>query len=253
MQLAGKTALVTGASRGIGREIAMELARLGAKIAVHYGRGREGAEETARMIAEAGGQAFVLGGDISKLEDIEAMLVELDKGLAAWGRPELDILVNNAGIGGGGSIHTTTHEDLDALIATNIRGVFLLTQRAIGRIPDGGRVINITSMVGLAAYPGSIAYALTKAAQNSVTASLAVELGPRNITVNGVAPGATDTDFIAMLTAVPKLAKMYADKATLKRLGKPDDIAPVVAFLASDSARWITGQIIEASGGMHLE
>ncbi len=181
------------------------------------------------------------------------MLVALDRGLASWGRPELDILVNNAGIGGGGSIHDVTVEDLDRLIATNIRGVFLLTQRAINRIPDGGRVITITSMVSLAAYPGSIAYALTKAAQNSVIASLAAGLGSRNITVNGVAPGATDTDFIAMLTAVPKLAQIYADKAALKRLGRPDDIAPVVAFLASDNARWITGQIIQASGGMHLE
>lgn len=253
MELAGKTALVTGASRGIGREIALELARHGAMVAVHYGERREGAEETAAMIAAAGGRAFVLGGDLTSLDAIERLLGDLDRGLAAWDRPQLDILVNNAGIGGGGSIHQVTTEKLDALIATNIRGVFLLTQRAISRIPDGGRVINVTSMVGLAAYPGSIAYALTKAAQNSFTASLAVELGTRGITVNGVAPGATDTDFIAALMAVPDLVKFYGDKVALKRIGRPDDIAPVVAFLASDGARWITGQIIEASGGMHLD
>lgn len=253
MHLAGKTALVTGASRGIGREIALELARHGAKVAVHYGQRREGAEETARMIRDQGGSAFVLGGDIADLAQIEAMLTELDNGLAAWDRSELDILVNNAGIGGGGSIRDVTTEKLDALIATNVRGVFLLTQRAIGRIADGGRIINITSMVGLAAYPGSIAYALTKAAQNSFTASLAVELGPRKITVNAVAPGATDTDFIAALMAVPELVSFYSEKVPLKRIGRPDDIAPVVAFLASDAGRWITGQVIEASGGMHLE
>lgn len=253
MHLAGKTALVTGASRGIGREIALELARHGAMVAVHYGQRREGAEETARMIAEQGGKAFVLGGDIADLAQIDAMLADLDKGLAQWGRNELDILVNNAGIGGGGSIRDVTTEKLDALISTNVRGVFLLTQRTIGRIPDGGRVINITSMVGLAAYPGSIAYALTKAAQNSFTKSLAVELGPRQITVNAVAPGATDTDFIAALMAVPELVTFYSEKVPLKRIGRPDDIAPVVAFLASDQGRWITGQVIEASGGMHLE
>jgi NAD(P)-dependent dehydrogenase (short-subunit alcohol dehydrogenase family) len=253
MHLAGKTALVTGASRGIGREIALELARHGAMVAVHYGQRREGAEETARMIAEQGGKAFVLGGDIADLAQIDAMLADLDKGLAQWGRNELDILVNNAGIGGGGSIRDVTTDKLDALISTNVRGLFLLTQRAIGRIPDGGRVINITSMVGLAAYPGSIAYALTKAAQNSFTKSLAVELGPRQITVNAVAPGATDTDFIAALMAVPELVTFYSEKVPLKRIGRPDDIAPVVAFLASDQGRWITGQVIEASGGMHLE
>lgn len=250
--LDGKTALVTGASRGIGREIALELARHGAMIAVHYGARREGAEETAAMITDAGGKAFILGADLTSLEAIDQMVNDLDSGLASW-RRGLDILVNNAGIGGGGSIRQTTPEFLEALIQTNIRGVFYLTQKVIDRIADGGRVINITSMVGLAAYPGSIAYALTKAAQNSFTKSLAVELGTRNITVNGVAPGATDTDFIAGLMAVPELVQFYGDKAALKRIGRPNDIAPVVAFLASDAGRWVTGQIVEASGGMHLE
>jgi 3-oxoacyl-[acyl-carrier protein] reductase len=252
-KLAGKSALVTGASRGIGREIALELARAGATVGVHYGERREGAEETARMIREAGGKAFVLGGDLRDSDGIDRLLEALDQGLAASGFKALDILVNNAGIGGGGSIANVTVDKLDELIGTNVRGVFLLTQRAISRIPDGGRIINITSMVALAAYPGSIAYAMSKAAQNSFTASLAVELGPRGITVNGVAPGATDTDFIAALMAQPALVKFYGDKAALKRIGRPDDIAPVVAFLASDDGRWITGQIIEASGGMHLD
>ena len=251
--LEGKTALVTGASRGIGREIALELARQGAMVAVHYGERREGAQETARIIEQAGGAALVLGGDLTSLDAIDQMVMDLGSGLAGWGREKLDILVNNAGIGGGGSIRHVTTEKLDALIQTNIRGLFLLTQRVMDMVPDGGRVINITSMVGLAAYPGSIAYALTKAAQNSFTKSLAVELGARNITVNAVAPGATDTDFIAALMAVPELVKFYSEKVPLKRIGRPDDIAPVVAFLASDAGRWVTGQIIEASGGMHLE
>lgn len=251
--LSGKSALVTGASRGIGRAIALDLAEAGALVGVHYGQRKDGAEETAQMINEAGGQAFVLGGDLKDETAIEALLADLDAALARHGASGLDILVNNAGIGGGGSIDKVTTEKLDELIGTNIRGTFLLTQRAIARIPDGGRIINISSMVALAAYPGSIAYALTKAAVNSFTTSLAVELGPRGITVNAVAPGATDTDFIAALMAQPDLVEFYGNRAALKRIGTPRDIAAVVTFLASAAGGWITGQVLQASGGMHLE
>lgn len=251
--LSGKSVLVTGASRGIGRAIALDLARAGALVAVHYGERRDGAEETARMIVDSGGQAFVIGGDLKDLAAIDALLAALDAGLAERGLSDLDILVNNAGVGGGGSIDKVTTEKLDELIDTNIRGTFLLTQRSLARIPDGGRIINISSMVGLAAYPGSIAYALTKAAVNSFTASLAVELGSRGITVNAVAPGATDTDFITALMAQPDLVQFYANRAALKRIGRPEDIAAVVTFLASSEGGWITGQVLQASGGMHLE
>ena len=252
-RLDGKIALVTGASRGIGRSIAQDLAARGAIVGVHYGRRKDGADETARLIRDAGGRAFVLGGDIADTTAIASLAEELDAALLGFGASALDILVNNAGIGGGGSIADVTPEALEQLLSVNVRGVFLLTQTLLPRIADGGRIINITSMVGLAAYPGSIAYAMTKAAQNSFTASLAAGLGPRGITVNGVAPGATDTDFIAALMARPDLVKFYSAKATLGRIGTPQDIASVVAFLASEDGGWITGQIIEASGGMHLE
>lgn len=251
--LSGKSVLVTGASRGIGRAIALDLANAGALVGVHYGQGRDGAEETARMVADVGGRAFVLGGDLKDEGAIDALLADLDAGLARHGAAGLDILVNNAGVGGGGAIDKVTTQKLDELIGTNIRGTFLLTQRAVSRIPDGGRIINISSMVALAAYPGSIAYALTKAAVNSFTTSLAAELGPRGITVNAVAPGATDTDFIAALMAQPDLVEFYANKAALKRIGSPQDIASVVTFLASPAGGWVTGQVLQASGGMHLE
>jgi NAD(P)-dependent dehydrogenase (short-subunit alcohol dehydrogenase family) len=247
--LAGKTALVTGASRGIGRAIACRLAADGAYVICHYGARQAGAEETARLIREGGGEGAVVGGEIREPAAIEAMFGEVDRLLA--GRP-LDILVNNAGIGGGGAIDELSEAILDDLFDTNVKGTVLVTQKALPRVPQGGRVINVSSMVGLAAYPKSIAYAMTKAALNSFTRSLAVQEGERGVTVNAVAPGATDTDFIAGLLAVPQLASFYAKAAALGRIGQPEDIAAVVAFLASAEAGWITGQVIQASGGMHL-
>lgn len=250
--LQGKAALVTGASRGIGRAIATRLAADGALVAVHYGQRREGAEETVRMIEAAGGAAFVVGADVTRPDAIEALFSELTTELAARGHEAIDVLVNNVGIGGGGSIAAMTEADFDRLFATNVKGTFLVTQQALPHLRDGGRVINISSMVSLAAYPGSIAYAMTKAALNSFTLSLAADLARRGITVNAVAPGATATDFIAPLLADAKAAAFYAKAAALGRIGEPAEIAGVVAFLASSDGGWITGQIIQASGGMHL-
>lgn len=208
--LEGHVALVTGASRGIGRAIALELARQGACVAVHYGRHKDGADETVRAIEAADGKAFAIGADLARLASIDTLFEQLDRELAGRGLPTLSILVNNAGIGGGGSLSQTTEEMFDQLFATNVRSVFFVAQRAVPRLRDGGRIVNISSMVALAAYPGSIAYAMTKAALNSFTRSLAVAMGPRGITVNAVAPGATDTDFIKAIMDRPELAKFYA-------------------------------------------
>lgn len=251
-RLKGKTALVTGASRGIGRSIATRLAADGAVIAVHYGQHRKGAEETVAMIEAAGGTAFAIGADVTSTEAIDALFPALLTELAARGHEGIDVLVNNAGIGGGGNIEAVTGQEFDRLFATNVKGPFFLTQHALPSLRAGGRVINISSMVSLAAYPNSIAYAMTKAALNSFTVSLAADLAQRGITVNAVAPGATATDFIAPLLADPKAAAFYAKAAALRRIGEPEDIAWVVAFLASADGGWITGQVIEASGGMHL-
>lgn len=251
-RLEGKSALVTGASRGIGRAIATRLAADGAIVAVHYGQRRDDADETVRMIVNAGGAAFAVGADVTQPDAIAALFPELTAELAARGHDAIDVLVNNAGIGGGGSIATTTGPDFDRLFATNVKGPFLVTQQALPHLRDGGRVINISSMVSLAAYPGSMAYAMTKAAVNSFTVSLAADLASRGITVNAVAPGATATDFIAPLLADEKLAAYYVKAAALNRIGEPTDIASVVAFLASADGGWMTGQILQASGGMHL-
>lgn len=249
MKLDGKTALVTGASRGIGRAIALRLAAEGASLLIHYRANRDGAEETAAAIRQTGGHPVSIAADIATPDGVRKLQAEAEAALE--GR-KLDILVNNAGIGGGGGIADVDEAALQKLFATNVHGTFLVTKALLPQIPDGGRIINISSMVGLAAYPGAIAYAMTKAALNSFTRSLAVEAGGRGITVNAVAPGATDTDFIAELLADPKLAEYYAGQAALGRIGEPDDIAEAVAFLASGEGRWITGQTLQASGGMHL-
>lgn len=247
-----KFALVTGASRGIGRAIALKLAEQGAIVAAHYGRRREDAEETVRLIEAAGGKGFAIGADLAKSADLEMLFCSLDSEMANRGLDAIDILVNNAGIGGGGGIENMKEPNFDRLFATNVKGTFFVTQRTLPRLRDGGRVITISSMVALAAYPGSIAYAMTKAALNSFTVSLAAELGKRGITVNAVAPGATETDFIAEYLADPTSASYFASAAALGRIGLPGDIAGAVAFLASAEGGWITGQIIQTSGGMHL-
>jgi len=251
-KLKGKTALVTGASRGIGREIAPRLASEGALVAVHYGASKEAAEAVLAAIESAGGKAFLVQGDVTSVSEIRGMFAELDKALAARGTSGLDILVNNAGVGVQGDVENTTEADFDLVFATNVKGLLFVSQHAVPRIRDGGRVINLSSMVGHNAYPGAIAYAATKAAVDSMTMSMALGLGPRKITVNAVAPGATDTDFIAFIMDNEAIVSHLKAQTALGEIGKPRDIAALVAFLASDDAGWITGERIRASGGMHL-
>ena len=249
MRLDGKTALVTGGSRGIGRAIALRLAAEGAFVLVHYRAQQAGAEQTLAEIEAAGGRGGIVSGDVAT----DAGIAQVRDGVtAALGGKRLDILVNNAGLGSGGGLAEEQREQMRALFATNVEGPFFLTQALLDSLADGGRVINISSMVAAVAYPGYIAYSMSKATLNSFTRSLAADLGKRSITVNAVAPGATDTDFIAALKEVPGLVQTFAEQAALGRLGQPEDIAAVVAFLASDDGRWVTGQVIQASGGMHL-
>lgn len=250
--LEGKVALVTGASRGIGRAIALRLAAEGALVAAHYGASESAARAVLAEIEAAGGRGFLVQADLTDTGAIRAMFAALDAALAARGGARIDILVNNAGLGVSGDVETTTEEDFDRVFATNVKGLLFVSQNAVPRLNDGGRIINISSMVAYNAYAGAIAYAATKAAVNSMTTSMAQGLGSRGITVNGVAPGATDTDFISFVMKDEAMVAAMKAQTALGGIGQAPDIADVVAFLASDASSWVTGETIRVSGGMRL-
>jgi NAD(P)-dependent dehydrogenase (short-subunit alcohol dehydrogenase family) len=248
-----KVALVTGASRGIGRAIALRLAKDGALVIVHYCRNQRAARDTVREIEKNGGSAFSVKADFSSLKGVRALFEAMDKRLQdALGAPEFDILVNNAGIALGGGVEGTSEAEFDKLVAVNIKAPFFIIQQALPRLRDAGRIINMSSGTSRIAYPEEAAYAMTKGALNTLTLSLAKQLGPRGITVNAVAPGIIDTDFHGGWLRSPKARKFAASVAALGRVGVPEDIADVVAFLASADARWITGAFIDATGGSLL-
>ncbi|MBL1065089.1 SDR family oxidoreductase [Streptomyces sp. 7-21] len=248
--LVGKTALVTGGSRGIGRAIAERLGRDGARVAVHYGRNETAAKETVAAIEAAGGSAFAVRADLALPEGPATLWTAFDAHADG-----LDILVNNAGIIGASSgFATTPLAEFDRLFAVNTRAPFFLIQQALGRLRDGGRIVNLST--GLTRSPGAktdvVAYTMTKSALDALTAALAKELGPRGITVNAVAPGAVDTDMNAGWLRTEEAQRHMAETVPLGRVGQPGDIAGVVAALVSDDARWVTGQWIDTSGGQFL-
>ncbi|MFA7586168.1 MAG: SDR family oxidoreductase [Novosphingobium sp.] len=247
MVLERKTALVTGGSRGIGRAIALRLAADGARVCVNYNSNAAAADEVVQAIRGAGGQAFALQGDVGSTASIDALFAAFDA--QADG---LDILVNNAGIGEMASLAETAEDLYDDMMRVNAKGTFFVTRAALSRLRQGGRVVNLSSMVSRAAYGSCMAYAMAKAAVNHFTVSLAADLGPQGITVNAVAPGATMTDFAPALFNDPAMVDYLANAAALKRVGQADDVARVIGFLAGPDGGWVTGQIIEASGGMHL-
>jgi NAD(P)-dependent dehydrogenase (short-subunit alcohol dehydrogenase family) len=251
--LEGKTALVTGASRGIGRAIALQLAEEGALVAVHYGSSQAAAEDVTRAIIEQGGSAFSIGADLSRVEAIEQLFAALDEEFERrTGTNGIDILVNNAGVGGGEAFDKTTPERFDYLLAINVRALFFVCQHALTRLRDGGRVINISSDGTRGAVPSIAAYAMTKIAGNSLTLSLAAALGPRRITVNALLPGYVETDFTARLRGNPDQMRKIIDQTALGRGGRPQDIAGAVSLLASPKSDWITGQLIGVTGGARL-
>ena len=250
--LAGKIALVTGASRGIGRAIAESLAQDGALVSVHYGKSKAAADEVVAKIKSQGGDAFAVAADLSKKGAAQALFASLDQELSArTGDTKFDILINNAGIAPFVSFADTTEAVLDEIFTVNVKSLFLITQEAVKRLKEGGRIISTSTGAVRTPFPPVAAYSMLKAPIDNLTKSLAVELGPRSITVNAVAPGVIETDMAEFVRSADGEA-FALGKQALKRIGKPDDIADVVSFLAGPESRWITGQAIEATGGSAL-
>ncbi|MEV7120650.1 SDR family oxidoreductase [Kitasatospora griseola] len=252
--LDGKIALVTGASRGIGRGIAERLAQDGATVAIGYARDHDSATTVLKKIHADGGRAFLVHAPLGSHGDAARLWDAFDlAGREYTPDGKLDILVNNAGIGRSSALAELTEAEFDEVFAVNVRAPFFLTQQALPRLRDGGRIINISSGVARIAMPEIIAYNATKGALDNFTLNLAAQLGPRGITANSVRPGIVDTDVNAhWLRDNPAAQAHAAGLSALGRIGRPDDIADIVAFLATPDARWITGQTIDATGGSRL-
>ncbi|MFO7169727.1 MAG: 3-oxoacyl-[acyl-carrier-protein] reductase [Chloroflexota bacterium] len=245
ISLKDKVALVTGASRGIGRAVAAALAGAGASVVVNYRGNQAAADETVAAITDAGGQAVAVQADVSSPEEVERLFKTV---LDRFGK--LDILVNNAGITRDTLLLRMKDDDFDAVLDTNLRGVFLCTRAALRPMTRArsGRIINITSVVGLVGNPGQANYAAAKAGIVGFTKSVAREMASRNITVNAVAPGYIETDLTGVLD--DKVRAAILETIPLGRLGTPADVAGLVCFLASDAAAYITGQTMAVDGGM---
>jgi NAD(P)-dependent dehydrogenase (short-subunit alcohol dehydrogenase family) len=245
--LSGKTALVTGASRGMGRASALGLAKAGAQVLVHYGSSEKEADTVVTEIRKAGGKADKVGADLSQADGPHALAREV----RAIVGDRLDILVANAGVSKSASIEDTKLEDFDKLFAVNVRAPFFLVQQLLPALCKGSNVIFLSSLAARATVGTLSAYAATKGALDTLVKHFAAELGPRGIRVNAIAPGVVETD-------MSNFTKTEAGRATalgmqaLKRLAQPDDIAPVVVFLSSDEARWITGDTVHVDGGSKL-
>jgi 3-oxoacyl-[acyl-carrier protein] reductase len=243
--LSGKVALVTGAGRGIGRAIALKLSELGAKVVINYRSSSKEAEELVSEIKSRNGEAEAVQGDVSLFEDAERVI---NFAVEKYGR--LDILVNNAGITKDTLLLRMKEEDFSKVIDTNLKGVFNCTKHA-GAImlkQKSGKIINISSVIGLIGNAGQANYAAAKAGIIGFTKSIAKELGTRGITVNAIAPGFITTDMTEVLS--DKIKEKLLENVPLKRLGSPEDVANLAAFLASDNASYITGQVINVDGGM---
>ncbi|MER7850398.1 SDR family oxidoreductase [Kitasatospora sp. NPDC096077] len=250
-KLTDRTALVTGASRGIGRAIAERLAREGALVAVHYGTSAEAAEQVVAGIRAEGGRAFAVQAELGPAKGVDTLFASLEAQLKEHtGDTRLDILVNNAGIMGTALPGEITDEWFDRMMTVNAKAPLFVTQRALGLIPDHGRIINISSGLTRFAAPEQLTYAMTKGALEQVTLHLARHLGQRRITVNTVAPGSTDNG--SEVFQNPEIRAVMSQFSTFGDVAEPAAIADVVAFLASEDARWITGAFVDTSGGTLL-
>ena len=246
-KLKGKVAVVTGASKGIGAGIAKGLAAAGAAVVVNYASSKQGADQVVAEITKAGGKAIAVQGDVSKAADVTRLFAETKKAFGS-----LDVLVNNAGVYKFASLEAATEEDFHWHFNTNVLGLFLATQEAVKHFgANGGSVINIGSVASRQTPPTTALYTATKGAVDAITGVLAKELGAKKIRVNSINPGATVTEgYHAIGMAGSDFEKQMIAQTPLGRFAKPEDIAPLAVFLASDDSSWLTGDIILASGGL---
>lgn len=245
-KLTGKVAVVTGASKGIGAAIAKALAAEGAAVVVNYASSKSGADAVVAAITKAGGSAVAVAGDVSKPAGAQGII---DAAIRHYHR--LDILVNNSGVYGFSPIESVTVEDFHRQFGVNVLGLLLTTQAAAKHLGEGASIINISSVVSRITPPGSAVYSGTKGAVDSITGALSRELGPRKIRVNSINPGIVETEGTVSAGFIGSdFEKAAIAQAPLGRSGRPDDIAAIAVFLATEDSRWITGEHIIASGGM---
>lgn len=245
-RLTGKVTIVTGASKGIGAGIAKALGAAGAAVVVNYASSKEGADRVVGEITGNGGKAIAVQGDVSKAADVKRLFNETKKAFGS-----LDLLVNNAGVFEFEPIEAVTEDEFHREFNTNVLGSILTIQEALKHFgPDGGSIINISSVASMSPVPNSVVYAASKSALDSITRELAVELGPRKIRVNTIAPGGVETEGVHRIGFIGSdFERQMVAETPLGRFGQPEDIARVAVFLASEDAGWVTGERITVSGG----
>ena len=252
-KLTGQIAIVTGGSRGLGRNTVLSLAQRGVRSIFTYHSNQAEAEKVVEIAGEAGSTAVALPLDTGKVNTFDAFVQAVTRALGAMGADRFDYLINNAGTSHHAPIDQVTEEDFDSLYQVHFKGVYFLTQKLLPLLNDGGRIVNISSGLTRVTFPGSSAYACMKGAVEVLTRYLAKELGQRQIAVNTVAPGAIQTDFSGgMVRDNPALNKMVSDITALGRPGLPEDIGPMIASLLTEDNRWVNAQRIEVSGGMSI-
>ena len=251
--LQDKIALVTGGSRGLGRNIALALASNGADIILTYRQQKAEGEAVAAEIEQLGRKAALLQLDVADLSQFDGFLSNIRQALETkWGRSTFDFLINNAGIDSAAPFEKMSEENFDRLFLVHFKGVYFLTQKLLPAIADGGAIVCTSTGLARFAIPGYSAYASMKGAIEVFTRYLAKELGSRHIRANVVAPGAIETDFTRGALENPQIKSFLASQTALGRVGVPEDIGGVVAFLCSEEGRWVNAQRLEASGGMFL-